>query len=327
MTARVPALIVMDERSRPDVVTPAVLRRLETELEWVAPPTTAAAIAETPGLEDVTVLVTGWGGPRLDADLLAAMPALRLVTVASGSVRHITTDDFWATDIPIVSAAAANAVPVIDFTIANITLALKHTFRMTRAMRSSTTIDRSGIPGAVGATVGLLSLGLIGRGVLERLQDRDVDVLCYDPYVSSLEGGQLRTLDAVFAESQVVSIHTPLLDETVGLVHGDLVRSMPFGATLINTSRGAVIDEPSLLPVLAERPDLTAVLDVTWPEPPAADSPLRTLPNVLLTGHLAGSLGREREGLGALVADEIVRYRKGLPLMYTIDRSTAMIRA
>ncbi|MGW0535393.1 NAD(P)-dependent oxidoreductase [Streptomyces sp. NPDC003032] len=100
----------------------------------------------------------------------------------------------------------------------------------------------------------------------------------------------------------MVGLHAPLLPETRGAVGARLLNSLTPGATLVNTARGALIDEGALAEVLRARADLTAVLDVTHPEPPARDSPLFTLPNVVLTPHLAGALGAECHRLRGSVA-------------------------
>jgi phosphoglycerate dehydrogenase-like enzyme len=92
------------------------------------------------------------------------------------------------------------------------------------------------------------------------------------------------------------------------------------GATLINTSRGAVINEPELCEALAERPDLTAILDVTHPEPPEEDSPLFQLPNVILTPHIAGSMSGEVTRMGRWMVDEFLRYLAGKPLKHVVTR-------
>src|SRR5260370_15617488 len=96
----------------------------------------------------------------------------------------------------------------------------------------------------------------------------------------------------LFEESDVVSVHTPLLDSTIGLVTGHLIASMPRGATFINTARGAIVRERELIEALEARPDLQAVLDVTEHEPLATDSKLRQLPNAVFTPHIPGAVGR-----------------------------------
>jgi phosphoglycerate dehydrogenase-like enzyme len=178
------------------------------------------------------------------------------------------------------------------------------------------------MPGGYGSTVGLLSLGSVGRLVRERLRPFDLTVLASDPALGPGEAGGLDVrpvgLKELFAESDVVSVHTPLLDSTIGLVTGELITSMPHGGTFINTARGAIVRERELVEALEARPDLQAVLDVTEHEPLAADSKLRHLPNVVLTPHIAGAMGRERRRLGRLLIGELKRYLAGESLEWEI---------
>ncbi|GAA4212686.1 hydroxyacid dehydrogenase [Actinocatenispora rupis] len=302
------------------------IERLATPL-W-GPRDEPAVRADPAALTDVDVLCTGWGAPVLSADLLDAAPRLRLVLYAAGSIRRIATDAFWDRGIPIVSAFHVNARPVAEFTVAQICYALKRGWQHVLAARTAgRALPRMRVPGAYGSTVGLLSLGAIGRMVAERLRVLDVTVLAHDPYVDPAVAADLGVttvgLTELFERSDVLSVHTPLLPATRGLVGRDLLRAMPSGATLVNTSRGAVLDEPALVEVLTERPDLFAALDVTDPEPPVPGSPLFTLPNVVVTPHIAGSVDRECGRLGALVADELERYAAGEPLRWSVDRAAA----
>ncbi|WP_206670903.1 hydroxyacid dehydrogenase [Streptomyces sp. CB01881] len=276
--------------------------------------------AEPEALRGVEVLFIGWGGPVLDAPTLARLPRLRLVAYAAGSVGRIATEAFWAAGVPIVTAAQTNAVPVAEFAVAQIVYALKNGWRHVLAARAARAPVRAGrARGAYRPTVGVLSLGAIGRLVCERLRDYDVRVVAHDPYVPAPTGVRPVGLDELFATADVVSVHTPLTAETRGLVGRRLLASMKPGATLVNTARGAVLDEPALLAVLAERPDLFAVLDVTDPEPAVPGSPLFTLPNVMVTPHLAGSLALERRRLGDLVVGEFERWTAGEPLRWALD--------
>ena len=156
-------------------------------------------------------------------------------------------------------------------------------------------------------------------------------VIAYDPFVDEATAAKLGvtlvTLEALFAQSDVVSLHTPWLPETVGLITGELIASMKPCATFINTSRGAVVWEEEMLDVLAARPDLQAVLDVVWPEPPAPESRLFDLPNVVLTPHIAGSMGAECHRMGRYMIDELDRYLAGEPLRWGITREKAAILA
>ncbi|MEU8889942.1 hydroxyacid dehydrogenase [Streptomyces sp. NPDC048442] len=323
------ALLVMEEERRADVYPPEVLAGIDGLVDWQGPPLTRQQLADDPSvLRRVDILLTGWGAPVLDAALLGHAPRLRTVLVAAGSVRHLTTPAFWERGIPIVSAAAANAVPVAEFTLAQVLLGLKQVHRIARDVASSRRFPRDvAVPGAYRSRVGLLGLGHIGRLVAAHLGRFDVDVFATDPVASpetAREAGvRLIGIEELFATCHVVSLHAPLLPETRGTVGARLLNSLGPGATLINTARGALVDEAAAAQVLRARPDLTAVLDVTHPEPPAHDSPLFDLPNVVLTPHLGGAMGAERHRLGLLVLDELRRFTQGLPLQHAINPAHA----
>jgi phosphoglycerate dehydrogenase-like enzyme len=140
-------------------------------------------------------------------------------------------------------------------------------------------------------------------------------------------GVKLTSLDDLFRLAQVVSLHTPWLPETEGLITGRHFRLMPPHSAFINTARGAVVREAEMIEVLRERPDITAVLDVTHPEPPQAESPLYTLPNVLLTPHIAGAMGGECRRLGESVLGELRRYLEGKPLVHQVRREQIALLA
>ena len=172
--------------------------------------------------------------------------------------------------------------------------------------------------GTYGATVGLISLGHTGLLVAERLRLLDIRVVAYDPYFAEDRarelGIELGSLEEVFRRSDVVSCHTPLLPETTHLLRGEHFACMRPGAAFINTARAQVVAQAEMTAILARRPDLVAVLDVTDPEPLPLHSPLRQLPNVVITPHIAGSLGREYQRISRMIVDEIARYLDGRPL-------------
>jgi phosphoglycerate dehydrogenase-like enzyme len=267
----------------------------------------------------------------LDGAFLERAPLVRAVFYGAGSIHGFATDELWRRGIRVVSAWEANAVPVAQYTLAAILFSLKWGWRFAAAMRVATPMpDKEGIPGGLESSVGLVSLGAVGRLVAQHLRLHDLHLLAYDPLVdpglARRLGVELVSLERLFAVCDVVSVHTPLLPATRGMITGGHLASMKPGATLVNTSRGAVLREAELVEVLHRRPDLQAVLDVTDPEPAAPDSPLRSLPNVILTPHVAGSIGAERRRLGALVVRELRRYVRGQPLRWeiTADRLTTM---
>jgi phosphoglycerate dehydrogenase-like enzyme len=279
-------------------------------------------------LSDVSVVFSSWGMPRLDEALLNAAPRLAMIFYGAGSVRGFMTEAAWRRGVRVTSAYAANGIPVAEYTVASMVFALKRAWDQARHTRERRAFARHpDVPGFYEATIGLVSLGMIGRTVAERLKAFDARVLAHDPFLTETEaaalGVRLVALDELFRTADVVSLHTPSLPETQGMIGGALIASMKPGATLINTARGAVIREAEMIAVLRKRPDIFAVLDVTHPEPPPLDSPLYDLPNVFLTPHIAGSVGRECRRLGRYMVEELDRWLTGEPLRWEITREHA----
>lgn len=308
------------------VYPPSVLERLSPFLksepvllrpEALDSPEAAAQLSRT------EVLFTTWSCPPFDDELLARLPNLRAVFYGAGSVKHLTTPAFWDRGIVLCSAWRANAIPVAEFTLGAILLSLKNVWSYHRTLRSAEVWHSNlPMPGAFDSTVGLVSLGAIGRLVVELLRPFSIRVLAYDPYLSpeaAAEMGVRRvSLEELFEQSDVVSLHIPWLPETEKMINRPLLERLRPHSTLINTARGAVIDEDDLVAVFTGRPDLTAILDVTHPEPPAPDSPLWGLPNIQFTPHVAGSMPREYGRLGSFMADEFLRWSQGHPLQHQV---------
>ncbi|MBX2998035.1 MAG: hydroxyacid dehydrogenase [Caldilineaceae bacterium] len=331
--SKLKALYLLNESAFDQIYGPDERRDIEELVELVAPLQTARSIAENPTvLAEVEVILSGWGMIPMDEAFLAAAPRLKAFFYGAGSIKHIVSDAFWARGIPITSAYAANAVPVIEFTLAQILLSLKRTWYYIFAIREQKQyVPRLPMPGAYGSTVGLISLGMIGSGVARKLQQFDLHVIAYDPFVSDERaadlGVELCSLDEIFARADVVSLHAPWLDETVGMIRGDHFARMKPDATFINTARGAIVREDEMIRVLQDRPDLWAILDVTYPEPPPPGSPLYTLPNVVLTPHIAGSLDNECRRMGRQIVDELRRFLHDEPLQWAIGWEQAAIMA
>jgi phosphoglycerate dehydrogenase-like enzyme len=278
------------------------------------------------------VIVSTWGMPTMDSRFLNAARSLKAVFYAAGSVKQLVTDESWRRGIVISSAAEANAISVAEYTLATILLSLKRFWHFSHLSRS-TMVEASDVrvPGTYGTKVGLVSLGAIGRRVARLLQPFEMEVLAFDPFVPAADaialGVRLATLEELFRECDVVSLHTPWNSKTEGMIDEKLISSMREGATLINTARGALIVENEMIAVLRKRPDLTAILDVTHPEPADPASPLRSLPNVVLTPHIAGCTQHECARMGNWMADELHRYTAGKPLQYAITREMLPLMA
>ena len=276
-------------------------------------------------LREAEVIFSSWGAPRLDAAFLDKTPRLKAFFFGAGSVKAIATEEFWKRDIQLTSASAANAIPVAEFAHAQVILSLKRTWWYARELRGceSWPVVETRVPGTYGSTVGLVSLGAIGRLVLEKLAASEVNVIAHDPYIAPDAARKLHvemvSMEELFARSDVVSIHTPLLKETEGFIGRRLLSCMKKNATFINTARGKLVNERELCEVLRERPDLFAVLDVSWPEPAEKGSPLYSLPNVVLTPHISGSRDNECLRLGRYMVEELKRYLAGEPMRYQVS--------
>lgn len=283
---------------------------------------------------EVRWVFSTWGMPALTPAQLDRLPNLRAAFYGAGSVQGFARP-LLDRNITVVSAWAANAVPVGEFTLAQILLACRrvwpHALKL-REQKSPTAWKVDGATGAFGTRIALIALGMVGRRVAELLRPFDLQVIAHDPYVSDETftrlGLQRASLEECFETAEVVSIHLPNLPATKHLIGRDLLPRLRPNATLINTARGGVLDAQALFDVLRARPDLTAVIDVTDPaEPPPDGSPFYDLPNLILTPHIAGTLGNELARLGLYVTEEAERLARGEPLRYAVTQKMLEIMA
>lgn len=277
-------------------------------------------------LAGVELLITGWGVPRLGPDVLDRMPSLRAIVHWGGGVGFVDRAAV-ARGIAIASARAANAVPVAEFTIAMIILASKDAFWVSRQYaQQQRFIDRESEladTGLYDRTVGIVGASSIGTLVMEMLQAYDVEVLLHHPRATperaSALGAQLvDDLAELASRSRILSVHAPERPETFQMISREVLAALPDGATVINTSRGSLIDQDALVDELRSG-RIRAILDVTEPDVLPAGHPLYTLPNVFLTPHLAGSMGSELQRLGATTVAEVERIVAGLPVAHPIE--------
>lgn len=323
-------LLVLSPHSRDNVFGPELLAQVQTLLQIDHPICTPEQLIADPALlKDVKVLVTGWGAPKLDEHALSQADALELVLFGGGTLGPVMTQHAWSRGLRACSAFQANSQAVAEYTVGTILLSLKRFLTCAHEIRQSQSWVRpaSPPPGNFQSLVGLVSLGMIGRLVAGHLQAFDHRVLGYDPHFGEHHaalGIESVSLDQLFSQCHVVSLHTPWLKETEKMITESLLRSMPEQATFINTARGAVVDEPALIRVAQDRPDLHFVLDVTYPEPPEPGSPLYRLDNVTLTPHIAGAMGMECRRMGQMMVDDLQRYLAGEPLEHEVKAEAAV---
>ncbi len=276
-------------------------------------------------LADTEIVVGHWGCPTLTAQVLDTAPRLRLFAYAAGTVKWQVTDAVWERDLVVTSAAAANAVPVAEYSVAMILLAGKGVLVSRESMRDPTVRTRTD-PSAIGnfgRRVGLVGASHVGRLVIELLAPYDLRVSVYDPYLEPAAAEELgvelvEDLTELCRTVDVLSLHAPDVEATRQMIGAAQLAVLPDGATVINTARPALLDTAALQEELSTG-RLSAILDVTDPEPMTHDHPLLRLPNVFATPHVAGAAGNELARLGELAVTEVERFVAGLEPLYPVS--------
>ena len=274
-------------------------------------------------LADVEVIFATWGIPRFSDRHFAAMPNLKAVFYAAGNVRSFA-DPLVERGVVLVGAWDINAIPVAEMCLSHILLSLRGYFRAVRRYEDMKTGVAKTFPrsGDFGETVGLIGLGKIGTRVRGLLANYPIKVIAHDPFLTESRAMELNvesvSLEQVFERALVVSNHIPDLESTAGTLNAIHFKVMREGATFINSGRGAQIVEQDLIRVFSARPDLTALLDVTLPEPPGVDSLFWNMSNVVISPHVGGTIGDEVVRLADCVIDEFENWTAGRPLRYEI---------
>lgn len=283
-------------------------------------------LAEPEKFADTEYIFTTWFMPSFSADEIRQyLPSLKCVFNGAGTVQYFARP-FLECGVKVFSAWAANAIPVAEYTAAQIVLANKGFFKASRikSREGYGEADRlfRKYTGNYRAKVGVIGAGMIGKLVIRKLHEYDVEVVTFDPFLPDSMQDELGvrkvSLEELFSTCNVVSNHLADNPQTVGMLNGALFERMLPYATFLNTGRGAQVVESELCSVLSARPDLTAILDVTSPEPPQDGSPLYSLDNCILTSHIAGSMGNEVHRLAEYMLREYMKYSSGEATSYEV---------
>lgn len=274
------------------------------------------------------ILITGWGSKPLTPEILATLPNLELVAHLGGTVKSVLSQAALKNGLRVTNAADVNAKPVAQFALAFIILHNKRVLDWQRAYaRDRTSFDLHANPmvGNLGnrdKVIGIVGASRVGRALISLLQPHGLRILVHDPVKTDDElrgyGAEPTPLDALLAQSDVVSLHQPLLPETRKSFGAREFALMKDGALFLNTARGAIADQDALTKAMAGG-RLNAVLDVTDPEPLPDKTPLWDMPNVILTPHVAGSLGTEVADMTDEIIAEIRRFTKREALLHEVS--------
>jgi D-3-phosphoglycerate dehydrogenase len=232
------------------------------------------------------------GGETLSSAIIEAAPKLRAIARTGVGYDAVDVEAATARKIAVTITPGANQEAVAEQTFALLLALVKDVCQHDRAIRAGEW-SRSPLPRAVrGRTLGIVGLGRIGRAVATRALAFGMPVVAFEPSpgpdFDARHGIRRVGFDDLLAESDVISLHLPLVDATRGLFDRSTFAKMRPGAILINTARGGLIVEPDLVEALRSGHLAGAGLDVFGLEPPMPDNPLWGLPNVVLTPHLAG---------------------------------------
>ncbi|MBR3928769.1 MAG: glycerate dehydrogenase [Clostridia bacterium] len=306
------AFLAADEKTLRRVFTQRQIQEAECILGSKA---SVIECSDAPGGDEDFIFST-WGFPKID---VKKYPNLKCVFYGAGSVQ-LFARNLLENKIRLFSAWKANAVPVAEFTFAQILLAVKGYFPSLKIAKINRPEANKLInlhPGAYRTRVGILGLGAIGSLVARRLKDTDLEVWAYDPFVSgerAMElGVQLHSLEEIFSECQVVSNHIANLPQTVGILKREHFFQMRDYACFINTGRGAQLNEKDLYDALKDNPTRIALLDVIIDEKNFDKCILNELDNCFITPHMAGTSGLETERMGQRMIDNMKLVLNGLP--------------
>lgn len=272
---------------------------------------------------DTEYIFSTWGMPEFTEDEIKKyLPKLKAIFYAAGTVQKFA-HPFLNCGVKVFSAWAANAVPVAEYTVAQITLANIGFFK---SMRFTDKTEARKVfknyPGNFNVKIGIIGAGMIGKLVINMLKAYRLELLVFDPFLQGDTAKELGVkkvdLETIFSECQVVSNHLANNEQTKGILCGKYFEKMLPFSTFINTGRGAQVVESELIQTLKARPDITALLDVTDPEPPEKDSELYTLKNCILTPHIAGSSNNEVRRMGEYMEEEYKNFIENKPCKYEV---------
>ncbi|MGH9456784.1 MAG: phosphoglycerate dehydrogenase [Thermoanaerobaculia bacterium] len=255
-------------------------------------------------------------GTAMTAELFDAAPRLRVAARAGVGLDNVDVDAATARGILVINAPTANILSATEHTMA-LMLALCRNVPQADASMHKGEWTRSRFMGIElsGKTLGIIGLGRIGSRVAARAQAFGMRILAHDPYIAPAAaqraGAELVPLDRLVREADFVTVHTPLTEETRGIVGAAEIERMKDGVVLINCARGGIIEETALAAALSAGKVAGAAVDVFEAEPPAADHPLRSAPNVILTPHIGANTWEAQDRVAVQTAEMVIAALKG----------------
>jgi phosphoglycerate dehydrogenase-like enzyme len=333
-------LLAFSQGTRDDLFPPSNIARLDAGFEWfwlqleggerqAANEDPAALEALQGAVGDVEALLVCHGAPLIDDRVLAYAPKLRIVGELLGDrfARRLDLESLRRAGVRVVDSTNGGSYPVAEWALALMILSVWNAGEQFRRLIANEAYVRPRTDfGYIHSEltdkrVGLIGCGYIARRLIEFLKPFHCDIRVYDPYIPKeipdMLGVQLTSLERVLTLSEVIVSLVPLTPGTRGMLGRREFDMIQPGSVFVNVSRGAVVDSNALIERL-RRGDMVAGLDVFDPEPIPVDSPIRQLPNVFITPHIAGSGARVWPRLASLMIDELERFFAGDETFYDL---------
>lgn len=276
---------------------------------------------------DADVLITCWGTCKYFKKDIERMPNLKMIAHFAGSVAPVVDQSVYETDVRVISGNDVFAKSVAEGCLCYTLAALRRLEHYMDVMRTGgfkeTVFYNRGL---FGKKLGIIGFGAIARHFLNLVRWFDLEVLIYSSHLTNEEaakyGGRVASLEEIFSECDVISIHASNTEKTRGMITRQLMERLKPDALLVNTARGAVIDEPAMFEMLLDG-KFYAALDVYAEEPPAPDAPIRQCKNALLMPHMGGPTMDMRAVVALEVSKDIARMMRGEALQYEISAAAA----
>ncbi len=284
---------------------------------------TGVTADERPALssDDLRAIISDYDGlivrskTKVTADLLALATSLRVIGRAGTGVDNIDVAAATRRGIVVMNAAAGNTVTTAEHTFAML-MALARQVPQASASTKAGKWEKNRFLGVelMNKTLGIIGMGRIGSTVADRARAFGMEVIAFDPYFTKEAarelGIEMVALDTLYARADFITVHTPLTDETRGLINAEAIDKMKVGVRLINCARGGLIDEDALTEAIQSGRVAGAALDVFEQEPTPVDNPLLALDQVIATPHLGASTHEAQFGVATMIAEQVVEYLK-----------------
>jgi phosphoglycerate dehydrogenase-like enzyme len=300
------------------------------KVRWVEKEEPLSEQEKSEFIKDAEGVITGWAAGPLTVNNYEAAKSLRIVGVIGSSVQHLAPLEAMDRGIVICNTAAAIGHSVAEFALTQILCLLKDMVENHQVVAGGgwrSDWEERPARDLWGRKVGLIGLGACGRIMARLLKGFNCEILGYDPYLPGGVAGELGVkmvdLETLLKESEIISLHAGRTQETKKMINRETLALLQDGAILVNTSRGALIDEEALAEKVKEG-KIKVALDVFEPEPPAVDSPLRKLPNVLLSPHVAGGTWDTLERVGWAVVEDMKRFFEGKEPLNKLTRTQVL---